>query len=31
MKLIAAFATVTAHDRRHLWIIQRLREQMPKN
>lgn len=28
MKLMAAFATVTAHDRRHLWIIQRIREQM---
>ena len=31
MKLIAAFATVTAHDRRHLWIIGRIREQMPTN
>jgi hypothetical protein len=31
MKLIAAFATVTAHDRRHLWIIQRIREQMAKS
>ena len=31
MKLIAAFATVTAHDRRHLWIIRNIREQMKKN
>jgi hypothetical protein len=31
MKLIAAFASVTAHDRRHLWTIQRIREQMTKD
>jgi hypothetical protein len=31
MKVIAAFATVTAHDRRHLWIIERIREGLPKN
>jgi hypothetical protein len=31
MKLIAAFATVPAHDRRHLWTIERIREQMPKS
>lgn len=30
MKLIAAFATVTAHDRRHLWTIARIREQVEK-
>ena len=29
MKLIAAFATVTAHDRRHLWIVSKIREQLP--
>ena len=29
MKLIAAFATVTAHDRRHLWIVARLRDHLP--
>ncbi len=30
MKLIAAFATVTAHDRRHLWTIAKIREQLPR-
>ncbi len=30
MKLIAAFATVTAHDRRHLWSVGKIREQLPK-
>lgn len=30
MKLIAAFATVTAHDRRHLWTIAKIREQVTK-
>lgn len=28
MKLIAAFASVTAHDRRHLWAMGRIREQL---
>lgn len=28
MKLIAAFATITAHDRRHLWTITRIREEL---
>lgn len=28
MKLIAGFATVTAHDRRHLWTIRKIREQI---
>lgn len=31
MKLIAAFATITAHDRRHLWISAKIREQIEKN
>jgi hypothetical protein len=31
MKLIAAFATVPAHDRRHLWTIHRIREQIAKS
>jgi len=30
MKLIAAFATVTSHDRRHLWISAKIREQIDK-